>query len=209
VKILQDELFKKNPEVPFHDRYGHWSYSNAGGILGGFTYLRRIKTKGDRTFYRGLAGSFRSGFSPGGNRRIPYSDIELYLMGLKSAQELRDAGFTLDVYTGVIPDDRPRLKGYFSATGVTSYTIDDIIALYGPRVPDASVSQKRFKALTVILTKEGAEDYSGRIVDDLKWLAGLNSTRRTARDGYLNFPEATGGRASLEVNGLERSLKRK
>jgi len=202
---------------------GHWGFSNAGGRLGGFKYVKAWRTEGDRTFYHASVspdtkpnGSFRSGgFSPATavDKAIPYSDIELYLMGLKSARELRDAGFVLDIYTGVDSDYGrwwwSNSIDTFYATGKTSYTIDDIIARYGPRVPDAGVSQKRFKVLTVILTKEGAaEDFSGFIVDDLKWLAGLPATKRKERDGYINFLDAAGGRASLEVNGLERSLKR-
>jgi hypothetical protein len=202
---------------------GHWFYSNAGGQLGGFKYVRKVETKGGRTVYQGSMSpdtwwddSFDAGgFDPARAYRpyTPYSDIELYLMGMKSAQELRDAGFTLDLYTGIGIDsdgDYPSDEGYFSATGVTSYTIDDIIALHGPRVPDAGAAQKRFKVLTVILTPQGTEeDFSGAIVDDLKWLAGGQDTPpRRGKDGdYINFAQATLGRGSLEVGGIEKSLK--
>jgi len=196
---------------------GHWGVSNAGGQLGGFKYVRAVSTSGGATEYQASIyppsqdGSFKNVlFGVGGyaNNFIPYSDIELYLMGMIGADVLRANNFKLDVYTGLSYDPERFGDGYFKATGITQYTIDDLINRNGngPRVPDASVSQKTFKVLTVIMSKSGDTSASTRydkIVEDVKWFAGDGNTS----DWLYTFKRATGGRGSLEVNGIINSLK--
>jgi len=200
----------------------HWGVSNAGGQLGGFKYVRTVSPfDGTTTEYQGSMypetntdGSYKKGFGEyaNGGNGIKYSDIELYLMGMIGAQELRDKNFHLDIYTGLSSSDKnsdaEKRYGYFKATGITSYTIDDLIARNGPRVPDVNGSQKDFKVLTVILS--GSQDTAAStryddIVKGLKWFAGGPKTG----SGYLvyNFNEATGGIGSLEVDRITNSLK--
>jgi hypothetical protein len=210
--------------------WSHWGVSNAGGQLGGFKYVRTVEENSDgvagKTLYqanmdsdkRDVNGAFiftyqAPGFGDNANdgNGPAYSDIELYLMGMKSAQELRDANFRLDIYTGCSINWALRSNGYFYATGITSYTIDDIIAMNGPRNPDAAASQKHFKVLTVILTPENApENHYADIIKSVKWLAGpMDDTTYTEPIdwGVKNFRQATYGRGSLEVDGIKNSLK--
>ena len=198
-------------------QYSHWGVSNAGGQLGGFNHIRTVRKTGDVTEYQASMspetnpdGSFKYGgfgtFANGGNS-VPYSDIELYLMGMISAEDLRAKKFRLDVYTGLgYEDTREKVgSGYFTATGITSYTIDDIIRLHGPRVPNTRNSQKRFKVLSVILSEtRGAENTRHReIVDHVRWFAGESTS-----SGVYNFNQATRGVGSLEVGGLAKSLRK-
>jgi len=139
---------------PDNSRYdGHWGISNAGGQLGGFKHVRKVEENSDgvagKTLYQAsfssaetnADGSFKYGgfgVNANGGNGLPYSDIELYLMGMKSAQELRNAGFRLDIYSGNgynYEGARSFGDGYFYSTTVTSYSIDDIIAANGERTP--------------------------------------------------------------------------
>jgi len=203
---------------------GHWGISNAGGQLGGFKYVREVeqnsggvtgKTKYQASFSSNETnpdGSFKypgfGSFANGGNG-LPYSDIELYLMGMKSAQDLRNAGFHLDIYSGNSYDDVNSFygNGYFYSTTKTSYSIDNIISLVGARVPDASSSQKHFKILTVAISQESAgTHYYSNIITAVNWLAGPQSDQ-TYYPWLYNFSQATYGAGSLETGGVSSSLK--
>ena len=194
---------------------GHWGISNAGGQLGGFKYVKTISTSGGTTEYQGsMDGTFTDGFgsNANGGNGLVYSDIELYTMGMIGADELKRKGFQLDIYSGLSPSDKNSVEekryGYFKATTIKSYTIDDLISLNGPRVPDASASQKSFKVLTVILSNNQDTTASTRydkIVKDVKWLAGLHQD--TDNWKVYNFKEATGGKGSLIVGDIKKSLK--
>jgi len=198
----------------------HWGISNADGQAGGFKYVRtveenfggvagRTKYQASRDSKTNRDGSFKfGGFGVNGNKGngLPYSDIELYLMGLKSDQELRDANFRLDIYSGNEYEAETFADGYFTSKKIKSYTIDDIITRNGKRVPDASVSQKEFKVLTVVLTAENAIDnYKNDIMKDIRWLAG--DVKDATYPKLYNFRQATGNRGSLIVNNLMNSLK--
>jgi hypothetical protein len=200
---------------------GHWGVSNAGGQLGGFRYIRLVETNsGGVTGKTKYQASFKSsstntdgsfvyggfGVNANGGNGLPYSDIELYLMGMKSAQELRDNSFRLDIYSGNEYDAATYSSGYFYSTTVTSYTIDDIIASKGARVPDASSSQKNFKILTVAITRSdfATHQYSS-IISAVNWLAGSYTDNTYS---YLyNFRQATYNKGTLETTGISSTLK--
>jgi hypothetical protein len=194
--------------------YSHWGVSNAGGQLGGFKHIREVSTSDGVTEYQASMypatnsdGSFKNGgfgeYANGGNG-IPYSDIELYLIGMIGADEL-PKDFSLDIYTGLSYDENTVDDGYFKATGFDSYTIDQIISEKGARVPNAKDSQKSFKVLTIILSDSRDTAASTRydeIVGGVKWFAGDTEIR-----GLYNFKQATRNIGSLEVNGIINSLK--
>ena len=202
---------------------GHWGISNAGGQLGGFKYVRVVEENSGgvqgKTLYQASMypdtnpdGSFKVpwyGVNANFGNSVPYSDIELYLMGMKSAQELRDAGFHLDIYSENDYNADGNLtfpNGYFYSTTKTSYTIDDIIALDGERIPDAAASQKQFKVLTVVITEEDSIPRSVyNIVSGLQYLSGYPENDIT-QYGY-NFSQATNGKGSLITSDIKNSLK--
>ena len=212
--------------APDNSRYdGHWGISNAGGQLGGFKYVRVVEHNSGgvpgKTLYQASFssnetnpdGSFKyPGFGVNANRgnSARYSDIELYLMGLNSAQDLRNAGFTLDIYSGNdYHYDGPLSfsNGYFYSTIKTSYTIDDIIAQNGVRIPDVSTSQKQFKVLTIAITSETAsDDYCADIIENVGWFAGAIDD--VTNQGWVyNFRQATYNTSSLTVENIINSLK--
>jgi hypothetical protein len=212
--------------APDNLRYdGHWGVSNAGGQLGGFRYVRTVEENCDgvqgKTLYqasfssdeKNLDGSFKYpgfGVNANGGNGLPYSDIELYLMGMKSAQELRDADFHLDIYSGNdyhYDGDLSFGNGYFYSTTKTSYTIDDIIAMHGERMPDFTASQKQFKILTVAITPDTATtSYSSDMGQYVRWLAG-GMDDDTYSGLLYNFRQATNDVGSLVVDDIKSSIK--
>ncbi|HLN72737.1 MAG: T9SS type A sorting domain-containing protein [Methylococcaceae bacterium] len=200
----------------------HWGISNAGGQLGGFKYIRVVEENCDgikgKTLYQASMhpdkiadGSFQYpgfGLNANGGNSIPYSDIELYLMGMKSAQELRNNNFHLDLYSGNSIEGVNFNEGYFYSTTKTSFTIDDIIAKYGPRIPDFSASQKHFKILTVALTPDtAAQSYCTMIAQSTGWFAG--DVIDSSYPGLYNFRQATNNSGSVEIGEIQNSFKYK
>ncbi|GHV09731.1 hypothetical protein FACS1894162_0960 [Bacteroidia bacterium] len=193
------------------DYSGHWGVSNAGGQLGGFNYVRTVETNsggvaGKTKYQASMKSDFSTGFgtNANGGNGVKYSDIELYLMGMKSAQELRDAGFHLDIYSGNSYDSSFS-DGYFYSTNKTVYTVDDLIASQGARVPDAATSQKHFKVLTVVLTGGTTHHYAD-IAKAVKWVAGGMSDNSYPGWTIYNFTQATNGVGTLEVAGITDNL---
>ena len=206
------------PTYDFPNTYAspHWGITHLvnsvnSSILGGYPYVRKVGTFNGKTKYQGANslttdadGSFTSGHAyVVGAQNGEYSDIDLYLMGLKSAQELRENDFRMDVYSDISYDANDVSKGYFYAGKVTSYTIDDIIRNHGPRIPDASRSQKHFKVLALLLTTD-IESNSDEWQLELK----LMEQKKNYYNYHLHsFYVATDGRGTLEVQGLNKSLK--
>jgi hypothetical protein len=68
--------------------------------------------------------------------------------------------------------------------------------------------------MTVIISeKDGEEQNQKKIIDDMRWVAGETDekkywTREPAEESrYLNFKEATRGRATAEVSNLDKSRR--
>jgi hypothetical protein len=204
--IFQDEInniITDNSSITNYYLPGHWGLSNAGGVLGGFKNVIKV---GDNK-YQGSISPNKKGFSLTSETTVPYSDIELYLMGLKSAQELRSEGFKFDIYTGGKVDTKTSgtnlQDGYFTATGKVSYTIDDIISKYGPRTPDVSTSQKHFKAAVIAVVDGSITPDYPKLVSALRWFAGgMNDKSNTQYPNAYNFAKATGGLGTIEIEGL-------
>ncbi len=186
------------------NHYDHWGYSDAGGQLGGF------KPEFVTSNLDGIANKYQAGFkgkeegfgiTSNGRNRVPYSKIELYLWGLIPKNEVPP----LKVYSGLsLPLNETR-KGVFFANNVKTYTIDDIIAVNGERLPNVNNSQKAFRVLTVIVSVNPVSESEWAIVNnDLEWFSKQGDD---GNNDLFNFWEATGGRSTMKTNGLKSSLK--
>ena len=183
----------------------HWGVcgGNTKGQLGGFKQST-LQTNVDGIPNKYSAESFGT-FANGGNS-VPYSDMELYLMGMipvDSVQEF-DAFPTVDYETlGYYDEEHTRLS--FIADSVIHYTPESIVDSLGVRIPDFAHSQKTFKALFVVLSKAPlTEEEWTRSEEGIDWFCG------TSDDGnrrLYNFWEATRGRGSIDPSHLSRSLK--
>ena len=188
---------------------GHWGFSSADGVVGGFD-ITKLMEHGDGQYTAGIWGI------AGPNTPAHFSPIELYLAGFISPEQVPDLwiaenGEWLQDDQGrrIFTDNGP----IFTASQFNVYTIENIIAENGPRVPDVSQSQKDFRAAVILLTDQkhpATAQVLKKLSDDVSWFshAGKSGTD----DLYLgndlyNFYEATGGRGTIKMNGLSQ-LKR-
>ena len=183
---------------------GHWGFSSANGNMGGFDIADLVHHGGNRY----SAGHFTvAGVA---DNVEPYGAIELYLAGFLPPEDVPDLWVADDGAWLFDESGNPVLDedGHpiFTASQVRTYTIEDIIAEHGARVPDVSLAQKDFRAAVILLvdenhpaTRENLETLS----DDVSWFshAGDDETHR------YNFYEATGGRGTITIGGLSEFLK--
>ena len=173
---------------------GHWGFSSANGQLGGFDLANLVEHSPGKY----SAGRFAT-FANGGNS-LPYSPIELYLAGFIPPSEVPDLWVAHDgAWTDETDDSGNRI---FTASDVETYSIEQIVSDNGVRNPDFRASQKHFRAAAILLvddmfpvTMEALEDLSDSV----------EAFSRSGSDGVdhlFNFWEATGGRATLMMDGL-------
>ena len=177
-------------------RQVHWDFTSANGILGGFDMADLVDHGGGR--YSALH-VYTGGFA---FTTKPYSPIELYLAGLIPPEEVPDLWAAMD--GGIRPNaDGTWDNRSFAASLVKTYTIEDIIAEHGPRVPDYMESQRAFRAAVILLV---SEDYPAtrEFLETLS--ADASQFSHAGRDGFYwnNFYEATGGRATMAMDGLSQ-----
>jgi len=169
----------------------HWGFTGAKGQLGGFDPTTLISNvDGNPNKYK--VGSF--GLNANGGNGLPYSDIELYLMGMAPASEVAD--FT--VYTDVTFYDYNTQT--FIANKKTTYKASNY-----PRTPDYSSSQKEFKILFLLLTKSAVTSAEASELNrhiDSFCLAGSDGS-----SSLYNFWEATKGRGKIYAENLDTSIK--
>ena len=193
-----------NNSVPTIYPY-HWGFCSANGHLGGFDIANLVELGG---------GQYTAGrFNEGHHTAVTglYSPIELYLAGFIPPEEVPDLWVAEDGKW--LRDEGGHIvranSGYmiFTASRIRTYTIEDIIAEHGPRIPDHSQAQKDFRAAVILLINE---DYPVKrqnlesLSDDVSWLSypGQDET-----DQY-NFYEATGGRGTITMGGLSQFQSR-
>ena len=179
---------------------GHWGYSSVGGQLGGWKTGSRESLGGNQHRVRspitGNYGSFGP-FANGGNS-LPYSDLELYLMGLIPLSGQPD----IEIANDFQPVDN-LANGVFTASSISTYSINTLLTKNGARNPDHTTSQKNFNVAHVILVKQPLTNSAWMRYDrDVE----LFSRTASDNDGGYNFWEATGGRASLAMSGLLNAL---
>ena len=171
----------------------HWGFSSANGQLGGFDHANLIDHGGGRY----SAGSFGT-FANGGNS-LPYSPIELYFAGLIPPSEVPALWVAED---GAWSNEQTD-SGYqiFTASQVSTWSIDRIVAEHGARIPDSNQSQKDFRAALILLV-DSQRPAAQSTLDELS--SQVKTFTHVGRDDdYLfNFWEATGGRATLTMDGL-------
>ena len=187
---------------------GHAGDSNLGGILGGWkpNSLRYLSdgtyqiehTNNGAIAERGWAKNF-----------LPYSNFELYLMGLIGPDEvghdLIQANDAEWISTSESYNNRFYAgKDIFSASSLTTTTMDQFIEKYGPRVPDHADSQKEFEALYVVISEAPLTREEWIVYDNN--LSDFQSKEDDGFDNNYNFWEATQGKASISFSQAEHVL---
>lgn len=173
---------------------GHWGYSSAGGQLGGFDTLTSL---GNNTYKGTVAGRTSFGTFANGGNSIPYSNLELYLMGLIGENELKP------VQVAVNPKATNK-SGEFTADRIDTFSVTQLIEKNGKRIPTVENSQKTFKSLTVIISPSELSPNKKKEINDL--IDPFFKKEPSGFEGTLNFWEATKGKASIENTVTNENL---
>jgi len=130
-----------------------------------------------------------------------YALLELYLMGLLDIKEIPD----IHVYDNITSFEAGTPTTFIAET-VNTWTWQDIEKTFGKRKPSFENSQKEFSILNVVLTIEP--------VNDLEWFVIQEAIKSHSKKGEVESPyytksfwQATGGRASVEMDKLNEKLK--
>jgi hypothetical protein len=179
---------------------GHWGRSNIGGQLGGWQPNSLEDLGGGQYRARNPnTGDFGSwGGNANGGNGLPYSNFELYTMGLITAGEV---GQDIKIAHGFAWMDSN--VGTFSATSITTNTMADVVTIDGARLPDTTTSQKNFRILYVIVTPTPLTTGEWSAFDEDVYNFDLDAA--DSNSSY-NFWEATGGRATLTMDGILNSV---
>lgn len=180
------------------DELYHWGFSSVGGQLGGWKEGTLTSLGGGNyQANNGLSNGFGT-YANSGNS-VPYSNLELYLMGLIPPHEV----------TSITVAESPlwtnRSSGTFSASNLREITIDDITQEHGSRNPDYKSSHKSFRAIVVILTVTE--------LTEAEWLFFSKQIYEFSVPGddgisnRYNFWEATGGKAQIIMDNLKELLR--
>ena len=190
-----------NYVVPPNPSWAHWGFSSADGQLGGFN-LEDLVDLGEGKYSAGDFGTFANG----GNS-VPYSPIELYLAGFFPMEEVpdltiaEDGEWLRDENGDIVRTDTG--DPIFSASGLTSYTVEDLVKEYGSRLPAYPQAQREFRAAAILLIDED-NPALGRILDRLS-----EDVSSFSHEGFglfvgFNFYRATRGRATIKMDGLSQ-----
>ena len=194
---------------------GHWNgRSNVRGSLGGVfrSDFEEIVDLG--------GGRYTGAKDPVDPKERPYPPLELYLAGFIPSEEVPDI-WAADgewIYvdeTGRFFDNLLRDENgdrIFSAREIKRYTIEDIVAEHGPRVPDHLQSQKDFRAAVILLVSEdypATREILESVSDDAIWFSHAGEDELEKQGWSLwNFYEATGGRGTIAMDGLSQFQSR-
>lgn len=193
------------------DPGSHWPVSDIGGQVGAIYERDSIQNVGGNQYtanvkYVGLE----------------YADIELYLMGLLPASEVKPFHL-IENYTQISRDSDAQ-KDTFSADAIRTVSIEDVVARYGPRVPDSTQAPHAFRALPVIVSER---PLTGAAWSYLRWQVAaftgdaLPPEHGSFLEGTLfsppnvrwsgeptrNFHVATRGVGTMRMDGLVEALR--
>ena len=180
------------------DGTSHWGLSSVGGQLGGWLYGSVTSLGGNLYQAKSPYANLAFGATANYGNSVPYSELELYLMGLISTNEVINP--VQIALNGV--QTNPSL-GQFTATGFDTLTISNIVATQGARVPNVTAAPKKFRAMVVVLTVAALS--TSRLA---QYDADVRNFSLPGSDGSgtYNFWEATGGRAEMQMDGLVPKL---
>ena len=189
---------------------GHWGFSSVNGQLGGFDINKLVELDDDKY----SAGLF--GINANGGNSLPYAPLELYLAGWIPSDQVTDIWVAEDgEFLFETDPDNPDVKKQqtgpegspiFKATQISTWSIEQIIGVLGERVPSFEDSQKTFRVAAVLV---GSEEFpvTDNDIEFVRFQVELFSQKSSLRESLglntYNFWDATGGRASIEADGLQ------
>ena len=151
----------------------------------------------------------------------PYSELELYLAGLITPEEVPDVwiaeeGRLMQDSHGRVERDKEG-NFIFEATNISIWPVEKIVEILGPRVPNHLNSQKSFR-LAVIAINNSKYPLDDKDKKYLRSVVDLFTAKESILDvdtmiieenkithtwsfepGQYNFWDATGGRATIDA----------
>ena len=175
---------------------GHWGYSSANGQLGGFDF--------DTLVDLGEGRYSAPNFPPGGRgvNDAPYSPIELYQAGYVPPDDVPDIWYAPD--GSFVEVDAGNTV--FTSEQATTLSIDEFIADVGERVPSAAQAPRAYRGAVILLVDE---NHPVSFAQATLLSNHIDALMHPAEDddARFNYFEATGGRATLKLDGLAESRK--
>ncbi len=210
---------------------GHWGYMGffgGKGQLGGFDAqngdfrIEKDANGNDITYESKRDGTWKIysakdfSWNANGAGRIPYNDLELYLMGFIPKEEVADMLVPLSYGSPLVPETKDLLvennltesgRNYFMAREVVRKSWEEIMNDHNisERKPNAQNAQKSFRVLTVLLDTQMPKPHEVNSIS-----LQMEKFTRQGDDGIPtnhNFWEATKGLGTLHADGLDASLK--
>ena len=167
----------------------HWGASDHVGVMGNGPYLQQD------------AGGYRVTNAADSDKFIanPFSNLELYLMGLARPDEVPPYRFVTDPAVDV------QFDTVVPAASTRVVTIDDIVGVYGERAPAMAAAQNAFTAAFVVVSDRLLTKPEYTLTSLIaRHASGTSSGGK--RDGGLfealdppSFSAATGYRATLDT----------
>jgi hypothetical protein len=208
----------------FLGKSGHWGYTGffgGKGQLGGFDATKDDFRFENEEFARSeanwkLYSAKDFSWNANGGNRIPYNDVELYLMGMISKSEVKDLLVPIPWGSPLSPEEKDyvvenkieqRGRRYFVAVDVVRKSWSDILSEHNvqDREPSYQNSQKSFKVLTVLLDTKMPQTQEVDIISSQIEILAFKGDDHN--DNNYNFWEATRGKGSLVVDGIEGDLE--
>lgn len=184
----------------------HWGTTSVNGVLGGFDAATlRCKAPADAlppdctSEDSGRVHYVVDAFSPLSSSGLAdgklYAPLELYMMGLMTAEEIPPSYIILeDANPEPVEYDASAGRVTIDASGMSEVTIDDIIAVHGPR-PASSMDQRNFRGALVVLSATPAGDEFMALANS--WAASFGGVNETAE--WPSFETLTAGRARMNM----------
>ena len=183
----------------------HWGYSSVGGQLGGWKRSSLVSLGGTNYQATGpdrkppsVPSSGFGSFANGGNS-VPYSNLELWTMGLLTDAELD----SVDVAETPVATS----SAHFAATAIRTYSPAEIIARVLPTGRPSSATLRAFRCLVVLASTQPtiSTDKVAQLNTDIAQFT-LQSEPTTWL-GVYNFWSATGGRATMQLAAISGLIR--
>jgi hypothetical protein len=172
----------------------HWGFSSAGGQHGGWSRETLVSLGGGAYEAHGPrrsdASTWQAGFTTNANggNAVPYSNLELWTMGLIGDTELEPVD--------VAENPASTGTGTFTASAIRTYTPAQIVARVSPEARPSTNTPRAFRALVVMASTSAT--LPAATVNNLNSDIEQFSMRSQPTLGY-NFWTGTGMRATVHM----------
>ena len=184
---------------PFANSLPHWPVSDlAADIMGYNTTPNSQGLHFDYTLQPVAGGNYK--VVPDSSPK-KFSDLSQYLMGLRPASHV-GSHFVFNNQTQTIT------AGGTLVGPVTAVTINDVIAHFGPRLPDFAHAQKRFRVAAILVTESALASVDAMRLYDFFAARSAATAPLAYTDGFVRGTALPFSMATDGVGRLDPRIKR-